>query len=124
MAYLQHCWRRASSRGRRGAASFQLPIVAQKAPIDPVLTQFVPIGGSTCEHAQSPDFRFRDVDFASQAEPWGRPGSNRFESCEHARTVPLSVLCSIDTMKKTPPTANIQITTDGPYLVNGGLPLS
>ena len=39
-------------------------------------------------------------------------------------TVPLSVLCSIDTMKKTPPTANIQITKDGPYLINGGLPLS
>lgn len=39
-------------------------------------------------------------------------------------TVPLSVLCSIDTMKKTPPTANIQITKDGPYLVNGGLALS
>ena len=41
-----------------------------------------------------------------------------------AMTIALGVLSSIDTMKTTQPAANIQITKDGPYLVNGALPLS
>ena len=61
--------------------------------------------------------------FCQPGRAVGSPGSNRFEFCGQAMTVPLSVLCSIDTMKKTPPTANIQITKDGPYLVNGAVPL-
>ncbi len=39
-------------------------------------------------------------------------------------TVALRVLSFFDTMKRTHPTANIQVTKDGPYLVNGGVPLS
>jgi CDGSH-type Zn-finger protein len=37
--------------------------------------------------------------------------------------VALGVICSLNTMKPTQPSANLQITKDGPYLVNGAVPL-
>jgi len=39
-------------------------------------------------------------------------------------TVVLGVLSCVDTMNTTQPTANIQIKKDGPYIVNGALPLN